>query len=84
MRRTRIPGRYVFVGGTFLISLFMYIDRACISTAKEPITADLGMSDAQMGWVLSALAALPCSCPRSWAWDTTPWTKYWWVRYLCN
>jgi len=56
MSRFYIPRRYMFVAGTFLISLFMYIDRACISTAKDPIAGDLGLSDNQMGWVLSAFA----------------------------
>lgn len=51
-----IPRRFIFVFGTFFISLFMYIDRACISAAKDPITGDLGLSDNQMGWVLSAFA----------------------------
>lgn len=56
MKRPYIPRRFLFVFGTFFISLFMYIDRACISAAKEPITGDLGLTDNQMGWVLSAFA----------------------------
>ncbi|MCF8225121.1 MAG: MFS transporter [Bacteroidales bacterium] len=56
MDRFYIPRRFIFVFGTFFISLFMYIDRACISAAKEPITGDLGLTDNQMGWVLSAFA----------------------------
>lgn len=56
MGRFYIPRRFVFVFGTFCISLFMYIDRACISAAKDPITRDLGLTDNQMGWVLSAFA----------------------------
>lgn len=32
------------------------MDRVCISAAKEPVAADLGLSDTQMGWVLSAFA----------------------------
>lgn len=51
-----IPRRYLFVAGTFILSLFLYIDRACISAAKEEVTFDLGLSDNQMGWVLSAFA----------------------------
>lgn len=56
MKKFYIPRRVFFVFGTFFISLFMYIDRACISAAKEPITRDLGLTDNQMGWVLSAFA----------------------------
>jgi len=56
MSKFYIPRRFLFVVGTFFISLFMYIDRACISAAKDPITGDLGLTDTQMGWVLSAFA----------------------------
>ena len=31
-----------------------YLDRVCISTAAPFVKADLGLSDAQMGWVFSA------------------------------
>ena len=51
-----IPKRHLLVLGTFLLSVLLYIDRICISAAKEPIARDLGLSDKQMGWVLSAFA----------------------------
>lgn len=51
-----IPRRYLLVLGTFIISLFMYIDRACISAAKDSISRDLSFTDTQMGWVLSIFA----------------------------
>lgn len=51
-----IPSRYFMVMGTFLLALLLYIDRICISVAKEPIAKDLGLSDTAMGWVLSAFA----------------------------
>ncbi len=51
-----IPTRVFLVFGTFLLSLLLYIDRACISAAKIPISDSLGFSDKQMGWVLSAFA----------------------------
>ena len=50
------PKRFLLVTGTFLLSLLLYIDRACISAAKNPIEESLGFSDKQMGWVLSAFA----------------------------
>lgn len=48
--------RHILVVGTFLLSLLLYIDRTCISTAKGPIVAEFGLSDKQFGWVLSAFA----------------------------
>lgn len=54
--RKFIPTRVFLVFGTFLLSLLLYIDRACISAAKIPISETLNFSDTQMGWVLSAFA----------------------------
>lgn len=51
-----IPTRYVLVLGTFLLSMLLYVDRVCISTAKGPVASDLGLTDKQMGWVLSVFA----------------------------
>lgn len=51
-----IPRRFLFVAGSFILTLFLYIDRACISAAKDEISIDLGLNDNQMGWVLSAFA----------------------------
>lgn len=48
--------RYAFFAGSFLITLLLYIDRVCISSAKDSITNDLNLTDIQMGWVLSAFA----------------------------
>lgn len=42
--------------GMFLLALLLYIDRICISVAKDPIASDLELSDKAMGWVLSAFA----------------------------
>ena len=53
----RVPfKRYGFFVGSFLITLLLYIDRVCISSAKDAISSDLGFTDIQMGWVLSAFA----------------------------
>src|SRR5258705_13181235 len=51
-----IPKRALVVVATFLLSFLLYVDRVCISTAKLPIVAELRLSDAQFGWVLSAFA----------------------------
>jgi MFS transporter, ACS family, glucarate transporter len=49
-------GRYFLVAGTFLLTLLLYIDRICISVAKDPIADSLNLSDAQLGWVMSVFA----------------------------
>lgn len=50
------PRRYFVVVATFLLSFLLYVDRVCISTAKGQIVSDLGLSDPQFGWALSAFA----------------------------
>ena len=50
------PARVLLVTGTFFLSLLLYIDRACISAAKIPVSDSLGLNDKQMGWVLSVFA----------------------------
>jgi ACS family glucarate transporter-like MFS transporter len=51
-----MPRRYLVVLGTFLLSVLLYVDRVCISTAKGPITKELGLTDTQFGWVMSSFA----------------------------
>jgi ACS family glucarate transporter-like MFS transporter len=51
-----IPRRFLLITGTFLLSVLLYVDRACISTAKEAITGDLSLSKEQWSWVLAAFA----------------------------
>src|SRR6185295_8291588 len=51
-----LPRRVLVVTGTFLLSVLLYVDRVCISTAKDSITRDLGLTDTQFGWVMSAFA----------------------------
>lgn len=51
-----MPTRFFVVVATFLLSFLLYVDRTCISTAKGPIMEDLGLSDAQFGWIMSAFA----------------------------
>jgi len=48
--------RYLVVVGLFILSMITFIDRACIATAKEPISHDLALSDAAMGMVFGAFA----------------------------
>ena len=51
-----MKGRYLVALGMFLLALLLYIDRICISVAKDPIAGDLNISDKAMGWVLSSFA----------------------------
>ncbi len=53
---TFFKGRHWVAAGMFLLALLLYIDRICISVAKDPVAADLHLSDKAMGWVLSAFA----------------------------
>jgi ACS family glucarate transporter-like MFS transporter len=66
-----VPKRFLLVFGTFLLSVLLYVDRVCISTAKDPICDDLGLTEKQFGWALSAFAlgyAL-CQAPAGWLAD---------------
>lgn len=51
-----LPVRYRMVFGTFLLALIVLFDRIMISVAKDPVAADLGLSEKQMGWVLAIFA----------------------------
>ncbi len=50
------PKRYWLVVGMFLLSMLLYVDRVCISSAKNDIARDLQLTETQMGWILSAFA----------------------------
>ncbi|GHC62403.1 MFS transporter [Roseibacillus persicicus] len=45
--------RHLLVCLTFVLSLLLYIDRACISVAKDNIVGEFNLSDKQFGWILS-------------------------------
>ncbi len=49
-----MPVRYLLILGAFLISMLMWIDRACIAAAESDIREDLGFTDNQMAWVMGA------------------------------
>lgn len=48
--------RHLLVAATFTLSMLLYVDRIAISTAKEPLTGELGLTDTEFGWTLSAFA----------------------------
>ena len=51
-----MPKRYLLLVATFLLSVLLYVDRVCISAAKDGITTDLQLTDQQIGWAFSAFA----------------------------
>src|SRR4026209_1937124 len=51
-----MPVRYWLIGLTFALSNLLYVDRVAISTARGPIVTELGLTDTQFGWALSAFA----------------------------
>jgi ACS family glucarate transporter-like MFS transporter len=51
-----IPKRFFLIGGTFLLSVLLYVDRTCISTAKDAVTRDLGLTNEQWSWLLASFA----------------------------
>ncbi|MCA9135200.1 MAG: MFS transporter, partial [Planctomycetales bacterium] len=48
--------RWLILFSTFLLSVLLYVDRVCISVAKDAVVSDLQFSDTQIGWVFSAFA----------------------------
>ncbi|TWT67249.1 MFS transporter [Allorhodopirellula solitaria] len=52
----RLPARSILVAATFLLSVLLYVDRVCISAAKQDVADDLLLSDQQMGWVFAAFS----------------------------
>ncbi|MEM0896755.1 MAG: MFS transporter [Verrucomicrobiota bacterium] len=51
-----MPRRFLVVFGTFTLALILYIDRVCISVAKDDVMGDLDLSNEQWGWIMSAFA----------------------------
>jgi sugar phosphate permease len=49
-----MSNRYVIVGITAIAALFLYIDRVCFSTLADPVQKDLGLSDPEKEFILSA------------------------------
>ncbi|MGQ0636440.1 MAG: MFS transporter [Planctomycetaceae bacterium] len=48
--------RRVFVLAALLLAMLLYVDRVCISTARDEITRDLALSDEEFGWAISSFA----------------------------
>ncbi|MBP6385981.1 MAG: MFS transporter [Pseudarcicella sp.] len=48
--------RFFIVVCTFLLALLLYIDRVCISVAKDSIVKDLDLTDTQFGWAMSVFS----------------------------
>ncbi len=53
MKKRYFPIRILLVFSTFLLTVLLYIDRACISAAKEEISSDLNFDLTDFGWVMA-------------------------------
>lgn len=63
--------RFGVLGFACSLSLITYLDRICIARVQDDMKADLGISDIQFGWVLSAftLGYLLFEVPGGWMGD---------------
>ncbi len=53
IKKTLIPIRFALVFSTFLLTVLLYVDRACISAAKGEICSDLGFGMTDFGWIMA-------------------------------
>jgi len=53
MKKRYFPIRLLLVFSTFMLTILLYIDRACISAAKEEISRDLNFDLTDFGWVMA-------------------------------
>ena len=51
-----MPARILFVAAAVFISMLLYVDRVCISSARDEMTRELQLTDREFGWVISAFA----------------------------
>jgi MFS transporter, ACS family, glucarate transporter len=51
---SRTHFRFWVIGWTTLLAVLLYLDRFCVSIAELYIQQDLGLTDVQIGWMLSA------------------------------
>lgn len=53
MKKTIIPIRVGLISASAFFTLLTYTDRICLSTAKDSIMSDIGLSMTQFGWVMA-------------------------------
>lgn len=53
MKKRHLPIRILLVFSTFMLTVLLYVDRACISAAKEEISSDLHFDLTDFGWVMA-------------------------------
>lgn len=53
MKKTSFPYRIVLLFFSFLLTVLLYVDRACISTAKDDIMHDLNFTVTEFGWIMA-------------------------------
>jgi MFS transporter, ACS family, glucarate transporter len=49
----KIPFRFFLTITSFILTVLLYVDRACISAAKDGISKDFDLSKTEFGWVLA-------------------------------
>ena len=55
MSKYVFPYRYILVYLTFFLTVLLYVDRACISTAKADICTDLYLNIKQFGLIITTI-----------------------------
>jgi MFS transporter, ACS family, glucarate transporter len=53
MEKPKLPFRFLLIFLSFLLTVLLYVDRACISTAKDDIMHDLNFTVTQFGWIMA-------------------------------
>ena len=46
--------RFLVIGAAAMMSVLLYLDRFCLSTAETYIKQDVGVTDTEIGWLMSA------------------------------
>lgn len=54
MKQKYFPYRFLLLAATATFTFITYTDRICLSTAKNQIMNDLGISLTQLGWIMAA------------------------------
>ncbi len=65
------PVRHLVVFATFLTAVLLYLDRFCMNYAQRYVKEDLGLSDRELGWCMSAffLSYALAQVPSGWLTD---------------
>ncbi len=53
IKKTFFPVRFILLFFTFFLTVLLYVDRACISAAKVPISKELNFDLTDFGWIMA-------------------------------